>query len=120
MGLILIAYGGLLAAVYLFVSTREATIAQLILTVALAVAAPALFFVLQATSVRYTDELRPTDLVKDCLRLVVVSVPVIAITGFVPNTDNRIALLAARRGCTAARDPALDCGERSRPARAAE
>ena len=53
--LILAAYAGLLAAIYLFVSIREATISQLILTLVVVVAAPALFFVLQAVSVSYTS-----------------------------------------------------------------
>ena len=49
------AYAGLLTVVYLFVSTREATIPQLVLTLAVVVAAPVLFFVLQAISVSYTN-----------------------------------------------------------------
>jgi len=74
------AYAGLLTSVYLFVSTREATIPQLILTTAVVVVAPALFFLLQAASVSYTNEPVSRSLVKNCLRLMVVSVPVIGIT----------------------------------------
>lgn len=76
----LAAYAGLLAAIYLFVSTREATIEQLILTMAVALIAPALFFVLQAASVSYTTGPLSKSLIRDCLRLIVVSVPVIGIT----------------------------------------
>lgn len=76
----LAAYAGLLTSVYLFVSTREATIPQLILTTAVVVVAPALFFFLQAASVSYTNEPVSMSLVKNCLRLMVVSVPVIGIT----------------------------------------
>ena len=74
------AYAGLLTSIYLFVSTREATIPQLILTMAVVVVAPALFFLLQAASASYTNESVSRSLVRNCLRLIVVSVPVIGIT----------------------------------------
>ena len=74
------AYAGLLTSVYLFVSTREATIPQLILTTAVVVVAPALFFLLQAATVSYTNEPVSRSLVRNGLRLMVVSVPVIGIT----------------------------------------
>lgn len=75
------AYAGLLVALYLFVSTREATIAQLILTMAVVLIAPVLFFVLQAASVSYTSGPLSRDLVRSCFRVIVVTVPVIAVTG---------------------------------------
>lgn len=78
--LMLAAYAGLLTAIYLFVSTREATIAQLILTIVVALIAPALFFVLQAASVSYTSGPLSKSLIRNCLRLIVVSVPVIGMT----------------------------------------
>ena len=79
---LVLAWGGLLAAVYLFASTREATISQLLLTLVLGIAAPALFFVLQAVSVTYADDsvVRIKQIAIDCLKLIVVSVPVIAVT----------------------------------------
>lgn len=80
LALMFAAYAGLLLAVYLFVSTREATVSQLILTLAVVVAAPLLFFVLQAASVSYTDGPLSKALVKICLKLIVVTVPVIGIT----------------------------------------
>jgi hypothetical protein len=46
--LIAVVYASLLALLYLFVSIREATLAQVVLTFAFAVAAPLLFFILQA------------------------------------------------------------------------
>lgn len=80
--LLLMMYGGLLGAGYLFVSTREATIAQLTVTFALIVITPVLFFALQALSVNYangpTRSLRKS--VYDCLILVAVSVPLIVLT----------------------------------------
>ena len=73
---------GLLTAVYVFASTREATIFQLLLTLVVVIAAPALFFVLQAVSVTYTDApvRRIRQMAIDCLKLIVVSMPVIAVT----------------------------------------
>jgi hypothetical protein len=83
LALLLAAYFGLLAAVYLLVSTREATITQVILTLLLVVVTPGLFFVLQAVSVGYANGLDSRSLVtkmpKDALKLLVVSVPVIAL-----------------------------------------
>ncbi len=78
--LLLAVYAGLLAAVYLFVSTREATVAQLLVTLLLLVLAPALFFVLQALSVSYTSGCLIKKVSKDSLRLVVASLPVIGLT----------------------------------------
>ena len=74
------AYAGLLTVVYLFVSTREATIPQLILTMTVTVAAPVLFFALQAISVSYTNGPLSKELVRNCFRVMVVTVPVIGIT----------------------------------------
>lgn len=78
--LMLAAYAGLLAAIYLFVSTREATIAQLMVTMTVALIAPVLFFVLQAASVSYTSGPLSKSFIRNCPRLIVVSVPVIGIT----------------------------------------
>lgn len=76
-------YGGLLGAGYLFVSTREATIWQLIVTFVLLVIAPALFFAFQAVSVNYVSSINTNRIRKtahDGLRLMAVSVPLIALT----------------------------------------
>lgn len=83
--LVLVAtWAGLLTAVYLFASTREATIFQLVLTLVVVIAAPALFFVLQAVSVTYADGPvsggQPRKFVLDCLKLIAVSLPLIAVT----------------------------------------
>ena len=72
--LILAVYTGLLAVIYLFVSTREATVSQLLLTFVTVIVAPALFFVLQAAIVN------SHNLIKNTLKLIVVSVPVIGLT----------------------------------------
>lgn len=80
--LVIALYGGLLLASYLFVSTREATISQLIVTLAVIIVAPVLFFALQAVIVNYTSE-SPALLKKltcDAFRLVAVSVPMIVLT----------------------------------------
>lgn len=78
--LLVTVYIALLAAIYLFVSTREATISQLILTLVVSVSAPALFFVLQAVSVSYTNGPTSTRLIRNTtLRLILVTLPVIAL-----------------------------------------
>lgn len=79
--LLVLIYAGLLGVGYLFVSTREATIAQLVVTLALIVVAPVLFFVLQSVSVNYVNG--PATIKKtlyDSLRLIAVSLPLIAMT----------------------------------------
>lgn len=80
--LMLVLYAGLLVTVYLFISTREATVPQLILTFALMFAAPLLFFLLQAASVNYATE--SSGLLRkalgDCLKFIAVSLPVIGLT----------------------------------------
>src|SRR5215203_524963 len=79
--LMLAAYAGLLVAIYLFVSTREATIPQLILTFVVVIGAPALFFTWQAASISYANgPSRIRKLAIDGLKLIVVSLPVIALT----------------------------------------
>jgi hypothetical protein len=81
LALLVASYCGLLAVAYLFVSTREATISQLILTVALVVIAPALFFVFQALSVNYaSDSTSVRKISSDCLKLSVATLPVLAVT----------------------------------------
>lgn len=81
LALMLAAYAGLLVALYLFVSTREATIPQLALTFIVIVAAPALFFIWQAASISYANgPSRIRKLTIDGLKLIVVSLPVIALT----------------------------------------
>src|ERR1041384_810505 len=65
--LMLAVYAGLLAAIYLFVSTSEATVSQLVLTLVTVIGAPALFFVLQAAIVGPTSR----GLMKRSIKLVV-------------------------------------------------
>ena len=83
LALLVTVYAALLTAVYLFVSTREATILQLVLTLVLVLVAPALFFLLQAVSVSYANGPTSGGIRKastDSLKLIVVSVPVFALT----------------------------------------
>lgn len=80
LALLLAVYAALLTAVYVFVGTREATVGQLIVTLALFVVAPALFFLLQAITINFANDSTARKLLSDCLRLIVVSVPVIALT----------------------------------------
>ena len=75
-------YLALLLALYFFVVTREASILQILLTLVLAIAAPILFFVLQAMGVSYTSDgtgigalLRRS--LRECWKLILISVPII-------------------------------------------
>ena len=91
--MLFISWAGLLTAVYVFASTREATISQLLLTLVVVIAAPALFFVLQAVSVTYAGDrpgVRTSQIAIDGLKLIVVSTPVIAITLLALHTLNKI------------------------------
>jgi hypothetical protein len=123
LALMLIVYVCLLAATYLFVSTREASVFQLVLTLVVVVVAPALFFLLQVLSVSYPSA--PASVRKlstDCLKLIVVSVPVIAVTilGCLrteqgPESSHHrhhSALPAGRRGRTTTCHSTLDSRER--------
>jgi len=75
--LLITVYAALLLSLYLFVSTREATVTQLTVTFAMMLAVPLLFFLLQAASVNYATATEPAGLLRkaafDCLKLVVVS-----------------------------------------------
>lgn len=74
-------YASLLASIYLFVTTREASLSQVALSFALAVSAPLLFFSLQAISANGANRLTSSSLLRksllDLWKLLLVSVPVI-------------------------------------------
>src|SRR5260370_29791868 len=78
--LLAIVYAALLAALYSFVAVREASIAQVSLTFALAVAALILFFVLQAMVANDNGESTIRSFLKKALasfvKLVLFSLPV--------------------------------------------
>lgn len=76
--LIVATYAGLLIALYLFISSREATISQLLVTFFSIAAAPALFFLLQSFSVSYTSG----RIKRGGLKIFIVSLPVIVVTAF--------------------------------------
>ncbi len=75
--LILTTYIGLLITLYLFVNT---SISQLLVTFSSIAVAPALFFVLQAVSVSYTNKSGRVGI--NSLKLFIASLPVIALTAF--------------------------------------
>lgn len=85
MALFNLLYAALLAALYLFVSTKEATPWQLAATVLLALLAPLLFFIIQAAAVHYmgSESAGAGGLLRRSLRdfwkLLLVSLPVIAL-----------------------------------------
>ena len=76
-------YAALLASLYSFVAVREASIAQVTLTFALAIAAPLLFFVLQSMVASQTDEATVGLLLRRSLtsfwKLILISLPLIAL-----------------------------------------
>lgn len=76
-------YAALLATLYFFVAVREASITQVALTFALAIAAPLLFFVLQSMVASQTDDLAVGALLKRSLgsfwKLILISLPLIAL-----------------------------------------
>lgn len=76
-----ITYALLLAALYLFVTTREATVSQVLITYLLMVLIPALFFVLQATIIdRVRDGKFQWRLILiDALKFFVITIPILLI-----------------------------------------
>src|SRR5262245_13633723 len=78
-------YGALLGVIYLFFTTREATVLQVLLTILiLPLAAIFLFFVLQAMGLNYVrQEIGPGYLLKralsDSWKLLLVSIPVLLV-----------------------------------------
>jgi hypothetical protein len=83
--MILVLYLALLGCFYLFISTREATIGQLLLTLVLGITAPVLWFLIQAIAVRYTDGERAGKLLVHSLRsfwkLVLIVLPLVIVIG---------------------------------------
>jgi len=80
----IVLYLAMIGAVYLFIATREATIAQLLLSFLLAISAPILFFIVQTMAARYRDETGHAwrllgSSARDFWKLVVIAVPLIAI-----------------------------------------
>lgn len=81
--LLAIVYAALLATLYFFVAVREASVVQVVLTFALAIVAPLLFFVLQSMVASQTDDLPVGLLLKRSLggfwKLILISLPLIAL-----------------------------------------
>jgi len=82
--ILLVLYLATLGAVYWFIATREATVAQLLLSLLLAVAAPVLFLVIQTIAARHRDsDSRALALMgaalRDFWKLLVIALPLIAI-----------------------------------------
>ena len=82
--ILLVLYVAMIGAIYLFISTREATMGQLILSFLLALAAPILFLVIQTMAARYSSgDGRALTLLggslRDFWKLLVISLPLILI-----------------------------------------
>jgi len=78
--LIVTTYAALLITLCLFVSTREATVSQLLVTLFSIAVAPALFFLLQSFSVTYASRGSIRRVAIDGLKIFIVSLPVIVVT----------------------------------------
>jgi hypothetical protein len=116
-------YASLIAALYLFVTIREASAGQVTLSLVLAITAPFLFFVLQTAGASQTRGLSAVRLLRDALRnswkVIAISVPLIALTVLVTyllgklqsymGTGHELSDVAAQYRLTASSDgrPAL-------------
>lgn len=114
LGLLNLLYAALLASVYLFVTTREASTLQLIITALAALAVPVLFFMLQAAGVasfaeagaRLVSILRRT--LRDFWKVFLVSVPLILLAVLIVYLTNKLqAYLVAADTNATPRPPAL-------------
>jgi hypothetical protein len=82
--ILLVLYLAMLAAIYEFIATREATVGQLFLSVLFALAAPVLFMVIQTMAARYNQGSQPAwgllgGSLRDFWKLLVISLPLILI-----------------------------------------
>jgi len=81
---LIVVYLAMIGAIYWFIATREATIAQLLLSFLLVIAAPVLFFVIQMMAARHRDRgehawaLLGSSL-RDFWKLLVIALPIIII-----------------------------------------
>ncbi|HEY0077902.1 MAG TPA: hypothetical protein VGB73_04590 [Pyrinomonadaceae bacterium] len=88
-------YAALLASVYLFFSTKEATLWQLTLTASLALLAPLLFFILQAAAANFAQgDAGALALLRralaDFFKLLLVSLPLVALAVLVVYLLNKL------------------------------
>ena len=88
MALLAAVYALLLAALYFFIITVEASISQLVITAALAISVPVLFFILQTMSALFIQESgQPNRLLqrslKEFWKLVLITIPVILLAAAV-------------------------------------
>jgi hypothetical protein len=115
--ILLVLYLAMLAAVYQFIATREATVGQLFLSVLFALAAPLLFLIIQTMAARYNQgSPRAWALLggslRDFWKLLVIIAPLILIAvlagylfGKIETTAPAAAVREAVRGATAVPRP---------------
>ena len=102
-------YALLLAVLYLFVWTKEVSLWQLIFTALLALAAPVLFFMIQAAGVHYTRGVsaRPLALLRQSIRdfwkLLLISLPLILFAVLIVLLLNKLQAQYFTAGSEAAR-----------------
>lgn len=81
---LLVLYGAMLASTYFFISIREASLWQVLVTFLLAALAPVLFFIIQVIGIRYVEDgVETKGLLRSALRdfwkLLVISLPLLLI-----------------------------------------
>jgi hypothetical protein len=79
LGMLAALYALLLVTFYIFVSTREATVWQVLVTYVLLMLVPAEFFVLQAAIIGHAREqgFRWSQIVRDAIKLVAITIPIV-------------------------------------------
>jgi hypothetical protein len=81
---LLVLYGAMLASTYFFISIREASFWQVLVTFLLAALAPVLFFIIQVIGIRYVEDgVKTKELLRSALgnfwKLLVISLPLLLI-----------------------------------------
>ena len=90
--ILLVLYALLLVGFYVFISTREATLGQVLMTYALLFLVPALFFTFQATILDFARN-RPfalKQILLSALKLFLVTIPVVLIGAFIWSLMNKL------------------------------
>lgn len=120
---LLLFYGVMLAALYLFIAVREASLWQVFVTFLLAALVPVLFFIIQVIGIRYVETGAGTKEllrwgVRDFWKLLVVTVPLLLVVWLIAyifskfQVDGAAAVVEAGRAAAtgAARTPARSGG----------
>jgi hypothetical protein len=122
---LLVLYGAMLASTYFFISIREASLWQVLVTFLLAVLAPALFFIIQVIGIRYVEDgLKTRELLRvalsDFWKLLVVTLPLLLILWLVVYLFGKLQMSVPAAVAEAGRAGADAAGAARPPARGVE